>query len=306
MRPASECRRRLPLMIEAAAPLTDLSEWARGRGLEVVMIVMAAVLLTRFATWAGAYIERRIDTQAQQSDAVVRSETTKHRHALVQVLTWVSLTLVYCVAVMLVLQRLGVPLTGIAAPATVLGVALGFGAQRVVQDVLAGFFMVTERQYGFGDLVRLIVLGSPTAITGTVEEVTLRITRVRTLDGEVVITPNGQIIQVVNLSRDWARAVIDVPIPSSVDVTTVTTLLAEVGANAYADESLRGLLLDEPTVMGVESIDLDQFKVQIVARTLPGKQFEVGRALRARISGALLRAGIRIPAVLDAAPPTAS
>ncbi|MCK9926530.1 mechanosensitive ion channel family protein [Frankia sp. Mgl5] len=293
-------------MITAAAPLTDISEWARGRGLEIVMIVIAAVLLTRFATWVGDRVERRIDQQSSQSDGVVRSEATKHRHAVVQVLTWVSLALVYCVAVVLVLQRLGVPVTGIVAPATVVGVALGFGAQRVVQDVLAGFFLVTERQYGFGDLVRLVVLGAPSAITGTVEEVTLRITSVRTSNGEVVITPNGQIVQVVNLSRDWARAVVDVPIPTSVDVTTVSDVLTRVGAEAYADDALHDLLLDAPTVMGVESIDLDQFKIRVVARTLPGKQFEVGRALRAKITVALLRAGIHVPADLDTAPPTSS
>lgn len=198
------------------------------------------------------------------------------------------------------------PVTGIVAPATVVGVALGFGAQRVVQDVLAGFFLVTERQYGFGDLVRLVVQGAPTAITGTVEEVTLRITSVRTSNGEVVITPNGQIVQVVNLSRDWARAVVDVPIPTSVDVTTVSDVLTRVGAEAYADDALHDLLLDAPTVMGVESIDLDQFKIRVVARTLPGKQFEVGRALRAKITVALLRAGIHVPADLDTAPPTSS
>ncbi|CAI7974291.1 moderate conductance mechanosensitive channel [Frankia sp. Hr75.2] len=293
-------------MITAAAPLTDISEWARGRGLEIVMIVIAAVLLTRFATWVGVRVERRIDQQSSQSDGVVRSEATKHRHAVVQVLTWVSLALVYCVAVVLVFQRLGVPVTGIVAPATVVGVALGFGAQRVVQDVLAGFFLVTERQYGFGDLVRLVVQGAPSAITGTVEEVTLRITSVRTSNGEVVITPNGQIVQVVNLSRDWARAVVDVPIPTSVDVTTVSDVLTRVGAEAYADDALHDLLLDAPTVMGVESIDLDQFKIRVVARTLPGKQFEVGRALRAKITVALLRAGIHVPADLDTAPPTSS
>ncbi|MEX5713354.1 mechanosensitive ion channel family protein [Parafrankia sp. FMc6] len=293
-------------MIAAAAPLTDISEWARGRGLEIVMIVIAAVLLTRFATWVGARVERRIDQRSSQSDGVVRSEATKHRHAVVQVLTWVSLALVYCVAVVLVFQRLGVPLTGIVAPATVVGVALGFGAQRVVQDVLAGFFLVTERQYGFGDLVRLVVQGAPSAITGTVEEVTLRITSVRTSNGEVVITPNGQIVQVVNLSRDWARAVVDVPIPTSVDVTTVSDVLTRVGTEAYADDALHDLLLDAPTVMGVESIDLDQFKIRVVARTLPGKQFEVGRALRAKITVALLRAGIHVPTDLDTAPPTSS
>jgi small-conductance mechanosensitive channel len=214
--------------------------------------------------------------------------------------------LVYCLTAVLVAERLGIPLSGFVAPATVAGVALGFGAQRIVQDVLAGFFMVAERQYGFGDLVRLNVSGVATPVTGTVEEVTLRITRVRAADGEVVTTPNGQIAQVINLSRDWARAVIDVPVPASADVTAVSAELAQVGLDAYADDELHDLLLDPPAVMGVESLDIDQFKIRVVARTQPGKQFQVGRALRVRITAELLRAGISVPAELDTAEPTAS
>jgi small conductance mechanosensitive channel len=125
-----------------------------------------------------------------------------------------------------------------------------------------------------------------------VEEVTLRVTRLRTLDGEVVFVPNGQILLTTNLSRDWARAVIDIPVPASADVSTVTKVLREVGHAAFADERLRPLLLDEPSVMGVESISVDQFEVRVVARTLPGKQYEIGRTLRGRISMALREAGI--------------
>nr|WP_255355927.1 mechanosensitive ion channel family protein [Frankia sp. CpI1-P] len=217
------------------------------------------------------------------------------------------LVIVYCLTAVLVLQRFGVPLTGFVAPATIVGVALGFGAQRVVQDILAGFFIIAERQYGFGDLVRLLVAGGPPAgSTGTVEEVTLRITRIRTTSGEVVTTSNGQIVQVINLSRDWARAIVDVPIPATADLTTVSDLLNRVGAEAYADETLHALLLDAPTVMGVESMDLDEFKIRVVARTQPGRQFEVGRTLRARIGTALLREGIIVPTDLDTAAPTSS
>jgi small conductance mechanosensitive channel len=220
------------------------------------------------------------------------------------VVTWSVLVVVYCIAIVLIMQRLGLPLTGFVAPATVVGVALGFGAQRIVQDVLAGFFVVAERQYGFGDLV-LVNVGSGVApVTGTVEDVTLRITRLRTADGEVVTTPNGQIVQVINMSRDWARAVIDVPVPATADVSEVSSLLNQVGSEAYADEELRGSLLDRPTVMGVESLDVDHFKIRVVARTQPGKQFEVGRALRVRISAALLRAGIVVPAEMEAGEPT--
>jgi len=290
----------------ALTPLTDVGLWARTSGLEIVLFVTGAILATRFATWLGARITTRIDTHPGDADTILRTEASKHRHAVTQVVTWTVLVLLYCLAAVLVVQRLGVPLTGFVAPATVAGVALGFGAQRIVQDVLAGFFMVAERQYGFGDLVRLNVLGVTEPVTGTVGEMTLRITRIRTVDGEVVTTPNGQIVQVINLSRDWARAVVDVPVSASTDVAAVSALLTQVGVDAYADQELHHLLLDPPAVMGVESMDIDQFKIRVVVRTLPGKQFEVGRALRVRITGALLRAGISVPASLDTAEPTSA
>ena len=255
-----------------------------------------AMLATRVATWLGARITARIDADVREADALVRSEASKHRHALAQVITWASLVLIYCVTAIAVVGRLGVPVSGLVAPATVAGVALGFGAQRVEQDLLAGFFLITERQYGFGDLVRLTVPGAPGDAMGTVEDVTLRITTIRSVDGEVIITPNGQITQVVNLSRDWARAVMDVPVPTTVDVNRVSELLRRIGQSAYAEPALRPLLLDPPAVMGVQSIDVDHFQVRLVARTLPGKQFDVARALRSRITAGMLREGIRLPA----------
>jgi small conductance mechanosensitive channel len=292
-------------MLSASTPLTDIGLWARNSGLEIVLFVTGAVLLTRFASWLSGRITARIDAQSGNGDSILRTEGAKHRHAVAQVVTWAFLVVVYCLTAVLVAQRFGVPLSGFVAPATVVGVALGFGAQRIVQDVLSGFFMVAEHQYGFGDLVRLNVTGVANSVTGTVEEVTLRITRVRTPDGEVVTTPNGQIVQVINLSRDWARVAIDVPVPASADVAAVSELLARVGAEAYDDPELHDLLLDPPAVMGVESMDIDQFKIRLVARTMPGKQFQVGRALRVRLTAALLREGINVPAALDTAEPTA-
>jgi small-conductance mechanosensitive channel len=279
--------------------LTELRDWLSGRGLEVVLIVLGSVLLARFVSWVGGRITDRIDARSTGGDALVRSEAAKHRHSLTQVLTWAAVVLIYSIAVFFVLDRLGVPVTGLVAPATVLGVGLGFGAQRIVGDVLAGFFIITERQYGFGDVVSIQVVGSPDAATGTVEDVTLRVTRMRSANGEVVTVPNGQIVKVVNLSRDWARAVVDVPIPTSVDVNRVNEILREVGREAFRDTGLRPLLLDPPSVMGVESLDLEQVNVRMVARTLPGKQFDVGRDLRARVVLAFRHQGLNVP------PPTA-
>ncbi|MFI5062519.1 MAG: mechanosensitive ion channel family protein [Streptosporangiales bacterium] len=284
--------------------LTGIDTWARGSGLEIVLLVTGTILLTRVAAWAGARITDRIDANARETDTLVRSEASKHRHALAQVITWATLVVIYCVAGVLIAARLGIPVTSLVAPAAVVAVALGFGAQRIVQDILAGFFIITERQYGFGDLISLTVPGQSSPAIGTVEDVTLRVTTVRTPDGEVVITPNGQISQVTNLSRDWARAVVDVPVPAAVDVHRVSDLLRLIGNEAYQEPGVRRLLLDPPAVMGVQSIDLDQFQVRMVARTLPGKQFEVGRILRVRISAGLRREGIHLPADLETAEPT--
>jgi moderate conductance mechanosensitive channel len=286
--------------------LTDIEVWARGRGLEIVLLVTGAILLTRFTAWVGAKITDRIDANAQETDALVRSEAAKHRHALAQVITWSTLVLIYCATAVAVAERLGIPVTSLVAPAALAAVALGFGAQRIVQDMLAGFFLITERQYGFGDLIRLSVPSLTNPAIGTVEDVTLRVTTVRTADGEVVITPNGQISQVTNLSRGWARAVVDVPVPATVDVNRVSDLLRRIGEEAYKEPELRKLLLDPPAVMGVQSIDVDHFQVRLVARTLPGKQFDVGRILRARIAAGLLQEGIQLSASLDTAEPTGS
>jgi len=232
----------------------------------------------------------------------VRSEAAKHRHSLTQVITWTLIVLVYAVAVFAVLDRAGIPIGGLVAPATVLGVGLGFGAQRIVGDVLAGFFIITERQYGFGDVVSIQVVGGVEAAEGTIEDVTLRVTRLRSANGEVITLPNGQIVKVTNLSRDWARAVVDVPVPTSTDVNRVNEILREVGAEAFRDPQLRPLLLDPPSVMGVETIDLEQVNVRMVARTLPGKQFDVGRDLRARVVLAFRREGLGVPAATAASP----
>jgi moderate conductance mechanosensitive channel len=291
----------------AIVPLTDasrwvptgVSQWVRGDLLEIVLLVLGAVLLTRLAGWVRDKIIAHIEARASETDELVRSEAAKHRQVVAQVVTWSVLAVIYVVTAVLVVQRLGVPTAGLIAPAALLSAALGFGLQRFVQDIGAGLFITGERQYGFGDVVTIATSGVTQPVTGTVEDVTLRVTRLRTVSGEVITTPNGQIVQVTNLSRDWARAVIDVPVPTAVDVGHVTEVLRRVGAEAYSDDRLRKMMLDPPTVMGVEKIEVDTFSVRMVARTLPGIQFEVGRELRARVASAFRREGINVAADLD-------
>ncbi len=277
--------------VPAIAPLTDIGTWARSNGLEIVLLVLGAVLLVRFVGWARDWFARRTEA-SEDVDPLERLEARKHRRALAQILTWVCTVLIWTVTAALVLTRFGIPFASLVAPLAAGGVALGLGGQRLVQDLIGGSFIIAERQYGIGDLVRVASTTETDGVTGTIEDLTLRITRLRTADGELVIVPNGQVIQVTNFSREWGRAVVDVPVPIGVDVERANELLRQVGATAYEDEELKRLLLDVPTVVGAESLEVDQVNLQMVALTLPGKQFDVARRLRVHVTEAFGREGI--------------
>lgn len=270
----------------------EIGEWILSRGLRIIMLVVLAMLIARFINWLARKVTRRIDAEYRESDQLVRSESAKHRQAVASVISWVSIAVVFVVVAVEITDVIDVPVGSLVAPAAVLGAALGFGAQKLVQDLLAGFFIITERQYGFGDLVQLSMLGATEPAEGTVEEVTLRVTKLRTSEGEVFTVPNGNIVRSLNMSKDWARAVVDIPVPATADLNRVNDLLHAVGENAMEDRALSKLLLDTPQLMGVESIELDTVNLRMVARTLPGKQFDVGRRLRIRIIAALTTAGI--------------
>ncbi|ORW31263.1 mechanosensitive ion channel protein MscS [Mycobacterium paraense] len=269
----------------------DAGQWIITRGLRIVMVLIAAVLAARFVNWVAQQVTRQLDLGFAESDALVRSEATKHRQAVASVISWVSVVIIGIWVMLQIADILRFSVSGLVAPATVVGAALGFGAQQLVRDLLSGFFILVEKQYGFGDLVNLTVV-SATEASGTVENVTLRVTRLRSPDGEVLTIPNGQIVKVVNLSKDWARAVVDIPVSTSADLNRVNDVLHQECDRAMDNPVLGELLLDPPTVMGVESIEVDTVTLRVVARTLPGKQFEVGRQLRVLVIRALARVGI--------------
>lgn len=265
------------------------------------MLLLGAGLIVRFAHWLGARRRTWIDTQIrfQIESGSSAPEGLKRSRAVSEALEWVAVALAYFIAGILALDRLGIPLTTLVAPATVIGIGLGFGAQQMVGDLLAGFFLFAEHQFAFGDVIRLSVPGQPTGITGTVEELTLRVTKVRTAQGELVVVPNSALRQVTNLSKDWSRAVIDIPVSVTEDLEHVTGILRDVVAQLAADPDWSGLLLGDPVVAGVEAIDVGYVQLRLIARTLPGRQFEVARELRLLAATALRSAGVSSPSIGD-------
>jgi small conductance mechanosensitive channel len=278
--------------------------WFQNHLLPVVVLLLGAGLVVRFAHWAGARRRHWIDIQIRRQieSGAVASEALKRSRAISEAVEWAVVALLYFVVGILAFDRLGIPLTTLVAPATVIGIGLGFGAQQMVGDLLAGFFLFAEHQFAFGDVIRLSLPGQPTGVTGTVEELTLRVTKLRTAQGELVVVPNSALRQVTNLSKDWSRAVIDIPVSVSEDLEQVTSLLKDVVAAMARDPRWSDLLLGDPVVAGVEAIDVGYVQLRLIARTLPGRQFEVAREIRLRASIALRAAEIASPGVADPSP----
>lgn len=284
-----------------SSPLDNLDHWARDQGLSIVLLVLAGILGGRLIHFAARQMARRLEAErpSDDADALTRAERNKHAQAVVQAADWSLVGLTYVVIAILALSRLGLPLSALVAPASIAGAAFGFGAQRVVQDLLGGFFIFTERQFGVGDVIRVSTTGSTTGVSGTVEEVTLRVTKLRSINGELIVVANGDLRQVTNLSKDWSQVVVDIPLPVDRDVDRALGILREVAA-AFAEEPDYAPLLSEPPrVVGVESIELDRINLRVLARTLPGRQWEVGRELRQRIADRL-----RAEGMLTSAPAT--
>jgi small conductance mechanosensitive channel len=273
---------------------TTVGEWARDGLLPAVVLVLGAGLLVRFIHWSADRYRAGVDEQVRAvvETGDVASEQSKHSRAVAQAVAWGLAATIYMVVGVLAFHLVGIPLTTLVAPATVIGVGLGFGAQQVVGDILAGFFLFSERQFGFGDVIRISQPGQTSGVSGTVEELTLRITKLRTTQGELVIVPNSALRQVTNLSKEWSRAVVDIPIAIGEDLQAAGLVLRKAAQAAMHEPEWRSLLLSDPVVVGVETFEVGYVVMRLVARTLPGHQFEVARELRLRCATALTLAGI--------------
>jgi small conductance mechanosensitive channel len=276
----------------------DVSYWARGRGLEIVLLVTGAILLARFVSWLAPlvvdYLGRRAD-RLEGRTGRTDIERIRHYRALVQAAAYVTIGLIYASTVLAVFDRLNIPLGSLVASAAVAGVALGFGAQQVVQDLLGGFFLFIERQYTYGDVVQVAQPGETKGISGQVEDFNLRTTSLRTFTGELVVIPNGEIRQVTNYTRDWARIVIDLPLARDQDLDEASRVLQEVGQAFTEDPQWTTIILEPPEISGVESIGVGFVQLRFVVKVRPDQQFDGARELRRRISEAFRQAGVSFP-----------
>lgn len=269
--------------------LTRLREqalgWLLNQGINVVIVIVATIFLLRFATalirTASALYERGVVNRAGMA-------ASRRVQTLAAIFRGTVQTIIVFIGVMTLLRQLRVDVTPILASAGVVGLAIGFGAQSLIKDLFSGLLILLEDQFNVGDTVKI------GETTGTVEQLTLRATRVRALDGALTSIPNGAISTVSNLSRDWGQLVLDVEVDYAEDVDQAMAVMNEAARQLRAE--LPQEITEEPHVVGIDKLSASALTLRLMAKTAPNKQGDVGAELRRRIKLAFDRAGIKAPA----------
>jgi small conductance mechanosensitive channel len=264
--------------------------------LTVLIVILVAVLVGRLGNriirrWVGAAAHKAV-SRAESPRAAARALT------LTSLLANVWRGVIGTIAFFVVLGTIGLNLTPLLAGATVIGATLGFGAQSMVRDLLAGLLLTVEGQFDIGDT---IWVGDT---TGTVEDLTLRVTRLRADDGTVWYVPNGEIRKLANSSRGWAQATVDVPVPVAADIDTVLDAVRDAAEAVTRDPRYAPLGLDAPRLWGVVAASLDSFTCRVSVRTSTTERERLARALREEIGRRLQAAGVFAAAAPGTAPGT--
>ncbi|HET9984006.1 MAG TPA: mechanosensitive ion channel family protein [Longimicrobiales bacterium] len=262
-----------------------LEEVARN-ALRIAIVLVVAFLAYRIVRLVT---NRIIHRPVEEEDPLVKRLREQRAQTVGSLLNSVAGAVIAVVATITVLSAIGVPIASILASVGVVGLAISFGAQSLVKDVITGTFLLLEGQFGIGDVVKIA------DTSGLVERITLRTTVLRDTYGTVHVIPNGTITKVSNLTKSWSRAVLDVGVAYREDVDRVIALMKQIGAEFLADPEWGPLLLEEPTVPGVENLGESAVIIRMMAKTLPLKQWDVARELRRRIKIRFDQEGIEIP-----------
>jgi small-conductance mechanosensitive channel len=286
--------------------LSKLADWFIDRPLNVLLIIVVAWVVSRIARRYTQRLVRRmvapdrgatarrlrkvgIDDPAKLIGEDPQPRRENRAASISAVVSSTMAILIWVVASYLIIAVLGVDLAPLVAGAGLAGLAVGFGAQNLVKDTIAGFFMLIEDQYGIGDIVDL------GEAVGEVEEFSLRTTVLRSLDGIVWHVPNGEVRRVGNQSQLWSVALIDIDVSYDSDLDAAQQVILDAAVELCESEEWCGDVIEEPIVLGVESLGADGITLRMVVKTIPAAQWALQRALRKQLKTALDAAGIEIP-----------
>jgi small conductance mechanosensitive channel len=265
--------------------IEELGRWAARAGLRIALILLVAFAINQLIASLVHRAEEEIEAEATHSAHAVRQRARTLAGSLRAILS----VFVWSVALLMVLRQMDVDITPILTGAGILGLAVGFGAQTLVRDVISGFFLIIEDQVRVGDVA--VVNGTG----GSVEQINLRTTVLRDVEGVVHIFPNGEIKTLANRTRDFAYYVIDLPMDYGDDADTVLDAARAAAEDLRQDPAWAADILEPLQVMGVDAFASSQVTLKMRIRTVPGRQWDVGRELRRRIKKTFDARGIKMP-----------
>lgn len=269
------------------AYLDPLVNWLLTSGIRIVVIAIGTYLILKSIRILITRMERIL--VKERGEFVSAIETEKRVKTLSNLLMKAASLAVFVIAFMMILREIGMDIAPIIAGAGIVGLAVGFGAQNLVRDVISGFFMIMENQIRVGDVAVINGKG------GLVEEINLRTIVLRDLEGTVHVFPNGTINTLSNMSKGWSRYVVDVGVAYKENVDHVMQVLKEIGEELYRDESFGPMILEPLQVLGVDDFGSSEVIIKCAIKTQPLKQWDVGRELRRRIKNTFDEKGIEIP-----------
>ncbi len=258
--------------------------WLQTSGLRIALVIIGSLIIIRLIFAAIS----RMELLVEDDDPNHLSEREKRVRTLGSILRKLTVAIIGAVVIFTILPTKYI--SGLLAAAGIGGLAIGFGAQNLVRDIISGFFLLFENQVRVGDVIT--INGS---VSGQVEDITLRTIILRDLEGTVHIFPNGTIQYISNKTKSWSRAVLDIGVAYKEDVNHVMNVLREIGEELAADESFRPLILEPLQVLGVNDFRDSQVTIRTMITTLPLKQWDVARELRRRIKIRFDQEGIEIP-----------
>ena len=264
--------------------LLSIKAWGLNHGIPIVVILITALITSKIIHAAITRFEKKFGASELMS-----LETQKRARTITGLLNTTVTVLIYTAAAMMVVTELGIAIGPLLAGAGIAGLAIGFGAQSLVKDVITGFFILMEDQIRVGDVVEIAGKG------GLVEAVNLRTTRLRDVEGKVYIIPNGVIEVVSNFTKDWSRALIEIGVAYKEDVDHVISVLEEVGESIRMDPAWKDSILEPMTVQGLDSFGDSSINIRMFFKTIPLKQWDVAREFRKRVKRAFDEKGIEIP-----------
>ncbi len=264
--------------------LEVVKAWLLTSGIQIVVILVGAFIVIRvLRILINKYREKM--TSAEK----ISAERSKRLETLSGIIETTITVVVLIAALLMVLKEAGIEIAPLLAGAGIVGLAVGFGAQSLVKDVISGFFILLENHMNVGDVVRIA------GEAGLVESINLRITTLRDLEGKVHVIPNGEIKVVTNFTREWSRALLEIGVAYKEDVDRVIEVLKEVGEELRQDEKFAPLILEPMEILGLDSFGNSSVNIKLMFKTQPIKQWAVAREYRRRVKKAFDRENIEIP-----------